>query len=57
MDQIVLGLKGKFDAHTGKAEIRLDPPNLGAVKVSVTLDNGTLHRGISKPLECGTRLA
>jgi len=42
MDQIVLGLKGKLDARTGKAEIRLDPPNLGVLKVSVTLDNGTL---------------
>ncbi len=41
-DQVVLGLKGKLDARTGKAEIRLDPPNLGTVKVSVTLDNGIL---------------
>jgi len=42
MDQVVLGLKGKLDARTGKAEIRLDPPNLGVVKVSVTLENGIL---------------
>ena len=42
LDQIVLGLKGKLDARTGKAEIRLDPPNLGAVRVSVTLENGAL---------------
>jgi flagellar hook-length control protein FliK len=41
-DQVVLGLRGKFDPRAGKAEIRLDPPNLGSVKVSVTLDNGTL---------------
>lgn len=41
-EQIVLGLKGKLDARTGKAEIRLDPPNLGRVNVSVSLNNGTL---------------
>ena len=39
MDQIVLGLKSKLDARTGKAEIHLDPPNLGALKVSLTLEN------------------
>ncbi|HEY4328966.1 MAG TPA: flagellar hook-length control protein FliK [Phycisphaerae bacterium] len=42
MDQVVLGLKGKFDARAGKAEIRLDPPNLGTVRVSLSLDNGSL---------------
>ena len=42
LDQVILGLKGKMDARTGKAEIRLDPPNLGAVKVSLSLENGTL---------------
>jgi flagellar hook-length control protein FliK len=41
-EQVVLGLKGKLDARTGKAEIRLDPPNLGRVNVSVSLNNGTL---------------
>ncbi len=41
-DQIVLGLHGKIDARNGKAEIRLDPPNLGTVRVSVNLDHGTL---------------
>jgi flagellar hook-length control protein FliK len=41
-DQVVLGLRGKFDPRAGKAEIRLDPPNLGTVRVSVSLDNGTL---------------
>ena len=42
VDQVVVALKGKFDARTGKAEITLDPPNLGPVKVSVTLDSGVL---------------
>jgi flagellar hook-length control protein FliK len=49
MDQIVLGLKGKMDARTGKAEIRLDPPNLGTMKVSVTLDNGLLTAEFQSP--------
>jgi flagellar hook-length control protein FliK len=49
MDQIVLGLKGKFDSRTGTAEIRLDPPNLGAMKVSITLDNGTLTAEFQSP--------
>jgi flagellar hook-length control protein FliK len=49
MDQIVLGLKGKLDARTGKAEIRLDPPNLGAMKVSVTLENGQLTAEFQSP--------
>jgi flagellar hook-length control protein FliK len=42
LDQVVLGIKGKLDARTGKAEIRMDPPNLGTVKVSVSLDQGLL---------------
>ena len=41
-DQIVLGLKGQMDPKTGKAQILLDPPNLGAVKVSLSLTNGVL---------------
>jgi flagellar hook-length control protein FliK len=41
-DQIILGLHGKFDPRAGKAEIRLEPPNLGPVKVSVSLENGAL---------------
>ncbi len=41
-DQIVLGLRGKIDAHNGKAEIRLDPPNLGTVRISVNLEHGNL---------------
>lgn len=41
-DQVVMGLKGKFDARSGKADIRLDPPNLGTVHVSVSLENGSL---------------
>jgi flagellar hook-length control protein FliK len=41
-DQVVLGLRGKIDARNGKAEIRLDPPNLGTVHVSISLDKGTL---------------
>ena len=51
MDQIVLGLKGKMDARNGKAEIRLDPPNLGALKVSVTLENGQLTAQFQSPSE------
>jgi flagellar hook-length control protein FliK len=49
MDQIVLGLKGKLDARTGKAEIRLDPPNLGTMKVSVTLESGILSAEFQSP--------
>jgi flagellar hook-length control protein FliK len=49
MDQIVLGLKGKMDARTGKAEIQLDPPNLGTMKVSVTLENGLLTAEFQSP--------
>ena len=41
-DQIVLGLKGQMDPKSGKAQIMLDPPNLGAVKVSLSLANGVL---------------
>ena len=41
-DQVVLGLRGKLDARNGKAEIRLDPPNLGALHVSLSLKNGSL---------------
>jgi flagellar hook-length control protein FliK len=41
-DQIVMGLKGKLDPRTGRAEIVLDPPNLGTLKVSVALENGVL---------------
>jgi flagellar hook-length control protein FliK len=41
-DQIVLGLRGKLDAKSGKADIRLEPPNLGSVRVSVSLENGAL---------------
>ena len=41
-DQIVLGLKGQMDPKSGKAQITLDPPNLGAVKVSLSLANGVL---------------
>ncbi len=48
-DQIVLGLRGKLDAHNGKAEIRLDPPNLGTLKVSVILDHGLLTAEFHSP--------
>jgi len=42
LDQVVLGLQGKLDARNGRAEIQLNPPSLGAVRVSVTLTNGNL---------------
>lgn len=41
-EQVVLGLRGQLDARNGKAEIRLDPPNLGTLRVSIALDNGAL---------------
>lgn len=41
-EQVVLGLRGQFDARSGKAEIRLEPPNLGTVRVSVSLEKGSL---------------
>lgn len=41
-DQIVLGLRSKFDPRSGKAEISLQPPNLGKVHVSISLESGTL---------------
>ena len=33
---------GKLDARNGNAEIQLNPPNLGSLRVSVNLANGTL---------------
>jgi|GEM_PF-2851113 len=41
-EQVVLGLRSKIDAKNGKAEIRLEPPNLGVVHVSMQLTNGQL---------------
>jgi flagellar hook-length control protein FliK len=49
LDQIVLGLKAKFDARSGKAEIMLNPPNLGTMKVSLSLDNGLLTAEFQSP--------
>jgi flagellar hook-length control protein FliK len=42
LDQVVLGLRGKLDPQNGKAEIRLDPPNMGSLKVSIALNKGSL---------------
>ena len=41
-DQIVLGLRTKMDATHSRAEISLNPPNLGTLHVSVSLQNGSL---------------
>ncbi|MGN6367264.1 MAG: flagellar hook-length control protein FliK [Phycisphaerae bacterium] len=41
-DQIVLGLRTKMDATHSKAEISLNPPNLGTLHVSVSLQNGSV---------------
>jgi flagellar hook-length control protein FliK len=41
-DQIVLGLRTKMDAANQKANIELNPPNLGKLHVSVELSNGIL---------------
>ena len=41
-DQVVLGLRGNFDPRSGKAEIDLQPPNLGMLHVSIQLDSGSL---------------
>jgi flagellar hook-length control protein FliK len=41
-EQVVMGLRGKLDARSGKAEIRLEPPNLGPLQVSLHLNNGSL---------------
>lgn len=41
-DQIVLGLQSKIDPKNTKAEIHLNPPNLGALKVSVSISDGQL---------------
>ncbi|HUO10178.1 MAG TPA: flagellar hook-length control protein FliK [Phycisphaerae bacterium] len=41
-EQIVLGLRTKVDATHSKAEISLNPPNLGTLHVSVSLQNGSL---------------
>ncbi len=41
-DQIVMGLRSKFDSRAGKAEISLEPPNLGKLHVSISLENGAL---------------
>ena len=37
-----MGLRGKLDPQNGKAEIHLEPPNLGTLHVSLTLTNGSL---------------
>ncbi len=37
-----MGLHGKLDPQNGKAEIRLDPPNLGSLRVSINLNKGAL---------------
>ena len=42
LEQVVLGLRGKLDSKNGTAEIRLDPPNLGTLHVSISLQNGSL---------------
>jgi flagellar hook-length control protein FliK len=41
-EQVVMGLRSKLDARSGKAEIRLEPPNLGPLHVSLQLNNGSL---------------
>lgn len=41
-DQIVLGLRTKIDPKNTKAEIHLNPPELGALKVSVSISDGQL---------------
>ena len=41
-DQIVLGLRTKMDATHSNAEISLNPPNLGTLHVSVSMQNGSL---------------
>jgi flagellar hook-length control protein FliK len=41
-DQVVLGLRTKMDAANQKAEMDLNPPNLGRLHVSVEVSNGLL---------------
>jgi len=53
LDQVVVGLRGKFDAQNGKAEILLQPPNFGTLRVSISLTQGTL----SAQFETSTDLA
>lgn len=40
LDQVMSGLRTKIDARNGQADIRLDPPNLGTLRVRIQLDNG-----------------
>ncbi|MEI8196376.1 MAG: flagellar hook-length control protein FliK, partial [Phycisphaerae bacterium] len=42
LDQVMAGLRTKIDARNGQAEIRLDPPNLGTLRVRIQMDNGTV---------------
>jgi flagellar hook-length control protein FliK len=41
-EQVILGLRTKVDASHTKAEISLNPPNLGTLHVSVSLQNGSV---------------
>lgn len=41
-EQVVLGLRTKIDASNTKAEIQLNPPELGSLRVSVSFANGQL---------------
>ena len=41
-EQIVLGLRTKLDANNQRAQIELNPPNLGRLQVSVEVSNGQL---------------
>ena len=54
LEQVVLGLRGKFDPQNGRAQIRLDPPALGTVHVSINLQNGQLSAQLqsdSRPVQ------
>jgi flagellar hook-length control protein FliK len=55
-DSIVTGVKAQLMPHGGAMEIRLDPPELGALKVMVEMRDGTMTATFQTSNEEATRL-
>ena len=55
-DSIVTGVKTQLMPHGGSMEIRLDPPELGALKVMVEMRDGTMTATFQTSNEEATRL-
>jgi flagellar hook-length control protein FliK len=55
-DSIVTGVKGQLLPHGGSMQIRLDPPELGALKVMVEMRDGAMTATFQTSNEDATRL-